>query len=194
MHLYLFRHWVWIKLFKEASLPYSPQPVLKLWIMYSSVEHFKEFKVSFHLFFFTSSTSGSNHKMEFVQFVSETCALVGCQHCQIHLMPCYKKDINVHIPNSRLAMADVKRNCSKIYRARKNEIKKVVVQELARMECTTFAVKWYTRWRWNVPNLCCYSLELSLFKVPNLCINVLFQRESEKGGNDVTALIIFKRI
>lgn len=57
--------------------------------------------------------------MEFVQFVSENCALVGCQHCQSHLVLCYKKDINVHTPNSRLAMADVKKNCSKIYCARK---------------------------------------------------------------------------
>lgn len=61
--------------------------------------------------------------MEFVQFVSETCALVGCQCCQIHLMLCYKKDISIHTPNPRLEMADIKRNCSKIYCARKNEIK-----------------------------------------------------------------------
>lgn len=33
-----------------------------------------------------------------------------------------------------------------------------------------------------------------MFKVPNLLIIVLFQREREKGANDVTGLIIFKRI
>lgn len=41
-------------------------------------------------------------------------------------MLCYKKNINIHTPNSRLAMADIKRNCSKIYYARKNYIKSSV--------------------------------------------------------------------
>lgn len=39
-------------------------------------------------------------------------------------MACYKKkDINTHTPMFGLAMADMKRNRSKIYCARKNEIK-----------------------------------------------------------------------
>lgn len=54
----------------------------------------------------------SNQKVKFMQFVSETCALFHASVVKFMLQE-----------NSRLEMADTKKNCSKIYCARESEIK-----------------------------------------------------------------------